>query len=75
MPHELNPNPDTSKTIAYFATSLNFEIRSRQAKSKIYDGSFGVMCRSVYEHAVQTEVQRANLGLSAVVLRISDRDQ
>jgi hypothetical protein len=50
--YELNPDPDTSKTVANFSTSLNFDIGPRQAKSKIYDRALGEMCRSVYEHAI-----------------------
>jgi hypothetical protein len=58
--YELNPDTDTSKTIANFSTSLNFDVGSRQAKSKINDRAFGKMCRSVYEHAVGAYVWRTN---------------
>lgn len=55
-PHELDPNPYTREAIAYFATSLNFDLGPRQAKSEVYDGSFREMCRSVYEHPMRAEV-------------------
>src|SRR5579862_3272384 len=50
--YKLNADPDTSKTIANFSTSLNFDVGPRQAKSKIYDRALGKMCRSVYKHAI-----------------------
>jgi hypothetical protein len=58
--YELDPYPYTSEAIAYFATSLDFYVRLRQAKSEIYDGSFRKMCRSVYEHPVKAEIGRAD---------------
>ena len=66
--HEFNPYPDTRETIAYFATSLDFEVRSGQAKSQVYDGSFGEMCRSVHEDAVRAEVWGAELDFVDIAL-------
>jgi hypothetical protein len=66
--HKFDPDPYTREAIAYFATSLDFEVRVRQAKSEIYDGSFGEMCRSVHEHAVQAEVRRPYRDFAGVTL-------
>lgn len=63
--HELDPDPYTREAIAYFATSLNFDLRLRQAKSEVYDCSFRKMCRSVYEHPVRAEVGRADRDLAS----------
>jgi hypothetical protein len=57
--HEFDTDPYTREAIAYFATSLNLDIRLRQAKSQVYDGSFRKMCRSVHEHPMRAEVGRA----------------
>jgi hypothetical protein len=57
--HKLNPNSDTRKAITNFSTSLHFRVRLRQAESQNYDGAFGEMCRSVYEHSVPADVGRA----------------
>jgi len=62
--HELDPDPYTREAIAYFATSLNFEVRVRQAKSEVYDGAFRKMCRSIHEHPMKAEVGRADLDLA-----------
>jgi hypothetical protein len=59
-PQELDPNPNTREAIAYFAPSLDFDIRLRQAKSKLYDSSFWEMCGNIHEHAMKAEVRRAN---------------
>jgi hypothetical protein len=56
--HKLDPNPYTREAIAYFATSLDFDVRLRQAKSKINDGTFREMCRSIHEHPVKAQVRR-----------------
>ena len=53
------------EAIAYFATSLDFDVRPRQAKSEIYDRSFRKMCRSVHEHPVRAEVGRADWDLAS----------
>src|SRR4029077_4950732 len=63
--HKLDPDPYTREAIAYFATSLNFEVRVRQAKSEVYDGAFRKMCRSVHEHPVRAEIGRANGDLAS----------
>jgi hypothetical protein len=57
--NEFDPYPYTREAIAYFATSLDLDIRLRQAKSEVYDGAFRKMCRSVYEHPMEAEVGRA----------------
>jgi hypothetical protein len=62
--HELDPDPYTREAIAYFATSLNFDLRLRQAKSEVYDSSFRKMCRSVHEHPVRADVGRADRDLA-----------
>ena len=56
---ELNADPYTGKAIANFATSLDFDIRPRQAKSEVDDCAFGETCRSVYKHSMQADVGRA----------------
>jgi hypothetical protein len=58
--HELDPNPYIREAIAYFASSLDFNVRLRQAKSEIYDRAFRKMCRSIHEHAMKAEVGRAD---------------
>src|SRR4029077_19481776 len=58
--HELDPDPYTREAIAYFASSLDFDIRLRQAKSEVYDGALRKMCRSVHEHPMKAEVGRAD---------------
>jgi|ERR1700733_14567167 hypothetical protein len=57
--HELYPDPYTREAIAYFATSLDFDVRPRQEKSEIYDGAFRKMCRSINEQSMRAEVWRA----------------
>src|SRR6266851_5245227 len=54
--NEFHPYPYTREAITYFATSLNFDVRLRQAKSEVYDSALREMCRSVHEHAVEAEV-------------------
>ena len=66
--HELDPDPYTREAIADFATSLNFHVRPRQAKSQVDDGSLVEMCRSIHEHPVQAEVGRANLDFRVISL-------
>src|SRR6266851_6246502 len=55
-PHKFDPDPYIREAIAYFATSLNFDVRLRQAKSEVYDSALREMCRSVHEHPMETEV-------------------
>src|SRR5258706_3930108 len=43
-------NPCTRKALTNFSTSLCFQIRARQAKLRVYGGSFREMCRSAYEY-------------------------
>ena len=58
--HKLDPNPYTREAIAYFATSLDFDVRLRQAKSKINYGAFREMCRSIHEHPMKAKVGRSD---------------
>ena len=64
--HKLNPNPYTREAIAYFATSLDFNLGLSQAESQVYDGTFREMCRSVYEHPMRAEVRWADGDLGTV---------
>lgn len=57
-PDKLDPDPNARQAIAYFASSLDLDVGSRQAKSQINDRSFRQMCRSVHEHPVRGEVRR-----------------
>jgi hypothetical protein len=66
--HKLDPDPCTREAIAYFATSLNFDVRARQAKSEIYDGSLRKMCRSIHEHPMRAEIGRPDRNLASPAL-------
>jgi len=63
-PHKFDPDPYIREAIAYFATSLNFDIRLRQAKSQVYDGSFREMCRSIHKHPMKAEVRWADWNIN-----------
>jgi hypothetical protein len=58
--NKFDPDSCTRQAITYFTLSLDFNIRPRQAKSKIYDRSFPKMCRSIHEHPMKAEVGRAD---------------
>ena len=74
--NEFNPDSDTREAIANFATSLNFHIRARQAKSQIYDRPFRKMCRSVHEHAMRAQVRgtHRNFARSAFIVHVKLRE-
>lgn len=74
--HEFDPNPCTREAIPNFASSLNVHVRLRQVESQVYNRSFWIMCRSVHEHPVQTEVRSASRGLvfASVVTQVNVAD-
>src|ERR1700722_8902915 len=50
VPTKSTPKPYTRKAIAKLFTSLYFQIRTRQADLRVYEGLFVKMCRSAYKY-------------------------